>query len=60
MTTPRLDTIWYTRCPVPTPLGLAAKLGWFDAEFAPDGIAIKSLREVGEASQHESHYDHRL
>ncbi len=60
MTTPRLDTIWYTRCPVPTPLGLAAKLGWFDAEFAPDGIAIKSLREVGEASQHESHYDHSL
>ena len=55
-----LDTIWYTRCPVPTPLGLAAKLGWFDEEFAPDGIAIKSLREVGEASTHESHYDHSL
>jgi ABC-type nitrate/sulfonate/bicarbonate transport system substrate-binding protein len=60
MTTARLDTIWYTRCPVPTPLGLAAKLGWFDAEFAPDGIAIQSLREVGEAALHESHYDHSL
>jgi ABC-type nitrate/sulfonate/bicarbonate transport system substrate-binding protein len=58
MTTAPLDAIWYTRCPVPTPLGLAAKLGWFDAEFAPDGIVIKSLREVGEAAQHESHYDH--
>ena len=34
-----IDTLWYTRCPVPTPLGLAAKLGWFDTEFAPDGIA---------------------
>jgi ABC-type nitrate/sulfonate/bicarbonate transport system substrate-binding protein len=55
-----IDTIWYTRCPVPTPLGLAAKLGWFDGEFAPDGIAIKSLREVGDPSQHESHYDHTL
>lgn len=58
--TTAIDTLWYTRCPVPTPLGLAAKLGWFDAEFAPDGIAIKSLREVGEPSTHESHYDHSL
>jgi ABC-type nitrate/sulfonate/bicarbonate transport system substrate-binding protein len=53
-----VDVIWYTRCPVPTPLGLAAKLGWFDEEFASDGIAIKSLREVGEAARQESHYDH--
>jgi ABC-type nitrate/sulfonate/bicarbonate transport system substrate-binding protein len=58
MTAKTIDTLWYTRCPVPTPLGLAAKLGWFDAEFAPEGIAIKSLREVGDPSQQESHYDH--
>ncbi len=55
-----LDTIWFTRCPVPTPLGLAAKLGWFDSEFAPDGISIKSLREVGNTDEKESHYDHHL
>ena len=22
------DTIWYTRCPVPTATGIAADLGW--------------------------------
>jgi ABC-type nitrate/sulfonate/bicarbonate transport system substrate-binding protein len=59
MPDPVIDTIWFTRCPVPTPLGLAAKLGWFDREFARDGIAIKSLREEGAASQHDSHYDHK-
>ena len=58
MTATIIDTLWYTRCPVPTPLGLAAKLGWFDAEFAADGIAVKSLREVGDAALQESHYDH--
>jgi len=41
-----VDAIWYTRCPVPTPLGLAAQLGWFNQEFAPDGIVIKTLQEA--------------
>jgi len=55
-----LDTIWYTRCPTPTPLGLAAKLGWFEDEFGAEGIAIKSLKEAGNPAERESHYDHHL
>jgi hypothetical protein len=27
------DTVWYTRCPVPSPLGIAARFGWIDAAF---------------------------
>ncbi|TXF96724.1 ABC transporter substrate-binding protein [Massilia arenae] len=54
-----IDTIWFTRCPVPTATGLAYKLGWLDEEFAADGIAIKTLQETGgELARH--HYDHGL
>ena len=54
-----VDTIWFTRCPVPTATGLAYKLGWLDAEFKPDGIHIKTLQEVGgDLARH--HYDHQL
>jgi ABC-type nitrate/sulfonate/bicarbonate transport system substrate-binding protein len=54
-----IDTIWFTRCPVPTATGLAYKLGWLDQEFAGDGIAIKTLQEVGgDLARH--HYDHEL
>ncbi|MFM8330352.1 MAG: ABC transporter substrate-binding protein [Candidatus Methylumidiphilus sp.] len=54
-----VETIWFTRCPVPTATGLAYKLGWLDEEFKPDGIAIQTLQEVGgELARH--HYDHEL
>ena len=60
MSTPDpIDTIWFTRCPVPTATGLAYKLGWLDQEFAADGIAIKTLQDAGpELARH--HYDHQL
>jgi ABC-type nitrate/sulfonate/bicarbonate transport system substrate-binding protein len=54
----RTDTLWITRCPVPTPLGIAAHLGWFDDEFAPDGIAVASLQDGANAAVRESHIDH--
>lgn len=54
-----LETIWFTRCPVPTATGLAYKLGWLDGEFAGDKVAVKTLQDnPGELSRH--HYDHRL
>ena len=31
-----IDTLWFTRCPVPTATGLAYKLGWLTEEFAAD------------------------
>lgn len=55
-----LRQIWYTRCPVPTPLGLAAQLGWFNQEFGADGIQISTLQETEDAATRESHYDHHL
>ncbi|HEY0713786.1 MAG TPA: ABC transporter substrate-binding protein, partial [Polyangia bacterium] len=42
-----IDTIWYTRCPVPTATGLAYKLGWLAQEFAAEGIAVRTLQDAG-------------
>jgi ABC-type nitrate/sulfonate/bicarbonate transport system substrate-binding protein len=51
--------IWYTRCPVPTPFGLALHLGLFDEEFAGDDhIAIKALQQSNDPKVHQSHYTH--
>ncbi len=55
-----VDSIWYTRCPVPTPLGLAAREGWFKEEFEADNITINTLQETQDPELRESHYDHRL
>ncbi|WP_162175277.1 ABC transporter substrate-binding protein, partial [Burkholderia sp. AU4i] len=54
------DALWYTRCPVPTALGIAVHRGWFDEEFGPDGIALHSLQETADAGKRESHFDHSL
>ena len=60
MSTAPLDSLWYTRCPVPTPLGIAAQLNWFADEFRADGITIKSIQETADPKARESHFDHTL
>jgi ABC-type nitrate/sulfonate/bicarbonate transport system substrate-binding protein len=56
----KLDTLWYTRCPVPTPLGVAAQLDWVNKEFARDGIAVRTLQDETDPTLRESHFDHTL
>jgi len=55
-----LDTLWYTRCPVPTGLGIAVQKGWLEESFRAKSTAIKSLRESADQSVRESHFDHTL
>lgn len=55
-----LTELWYTRCPVPTPLGIAVQRGWFADEFASAGITLRSIQESGDDKARESHYDHSL
>lgn len=55
-----LDSIWYTRCPVPTPLGIAIQLGWIREDFAHRGITVRALQETIDPALRESHYDHHL
>lgn len=53
-------TLWYSRSSVPTPLGIAAQLGWLQQEFATDGIAVRSLQQSADPLLRESHVDHHL
>ncbi len=53
-------TIWYTRCPVPTAFSIALNNGWFDEEFAADGIEVNSLLKSTDRAVRESHFDHTL
>jgi len=53
-------TLWYTRYPHPSPLGLAAQLGWFLDEFAEDGISVFTLQETSDPHLIKSHLDHHL
>jgi ABC-type nitrate/sulfonate/bicarbonate transport system substrate-binding protein len=55
-----IDTLWYTRCPVPTPLGIAAQFGWIEDEFKADGIGVKTLQDTLDPNIRESHFDHKL
>ncbi len=55
-----VDTIWYTRCPVPTAFSLAINLGWLDDEFRADGIAVSSLGQSTDRKTKESHFNHTL
>ncbi|WP_405475306.1 ABC transporter substrate-binding protein [Streptomyces sp. NBC_00009] len=61
--TPVPDTLWFTRCPVPTATGIAADRRWLTAEFAPDGIAVRSLQDAApdiDATTRQTHYTHAL
>ncbi len=55
-----LDTLWYTRCPVPTALGIAVQQGWLEQSLGQRGVAVRSLRESQDRAVRESHFDHTL
>lgn len=55
-----LDALWYTRCPVPTGLGIAVQKGWLEESFKAQQTEIKSLRESNDQAVRESHFDHTL
>lgn len=54
------ETIWYTRCPVPTAAGIAIQSGWLKEAFAPEGIEVRSMRHSQDPRTRESHYTHTL
>lgn len=55
-----LDTLWYTRCPVPTGLGIAVQKGWLQDTLGNLGTGVQSLRESADKAVRESHFDHTL
>jgi ABC-type nitrate/sulfonate/bicarbonate transport system substrate-binding protein len=55
-----IESLWYTRCTVPTALGLASQLGLLERKFSPDGIEIRSIQDSRDPDVRASHFDHRL
>ncbi|SMO86848.1 ABC transporter substrate-binding protein [Paracoccus laeviglucosivorans] len=55
-----MDTLWYTRCPVPTPVGLAAQLGLLDRAFAEKGVELASVIDSKDRNIRQSHFNHTL
>ncbi len=55
-----VDTIWYTRCPVPTAFSVAINRGFIEREFASDGIRIASLQQAADPKTLQSHFNHSL
>lgn len=54
-----VQTIWFTRCPVPTASGLAHSLGWLARGYAESGVEVGVLQDAPlEIARH--HYDHDL
>jgi ABC-type nitrate/sulfonate/bicarbonate transport system substrate-binding protein len=53
-----IDTVWFTRCPVPTAFAIAVKLGWLAEEFERHGTALRSLATSKEDSVRQSHFAH--
>jgi ABC-type nitrate/sulfonate/bicarbonate transport system substrate-binding protein len=56
----KLDTLWYTRCPVPTGLGIAIQQGWLEDAFRAQGTALNSLLESSDFAKRESHFSHTV
>ncbi|UGQ12104.1 ABC transporter substrate-binding protein [Yinghuangia sp. ASG 101] len=56
----RPGELWFTRCPVPTATGIAADRGWLADEFAPEGIAVRSLQDIPRDVAADHHYTHAL
>ena len=55
-----LDILWYSRGSHPSPLGLAAQLGWFLDEFRDDGIRVFTVQDSTDAALRDAHLDHHL
>ncbi|GAB2512457.1 ABC transporter substrate-binding protein [Nocardia heshunensis] len=53
------DTLWYTRCPVPTASGLAHSLGWLGDDAERHGLHFGVLQDA-EPELAVRHFDHDL
>lgn len=54
------QSVWYTRCPAPTPLSIAWQLGWVEQQFKDAGIGVRSIRDSKDPAVRESHFTHAL
>lgn len=54
------NTLWITRCPVPTATGIALNQGWLERAFAARGWSLETLQEGRNADLRLAHFRHDL
>ncbi|GLQ09471.1 desulfurase [Devosia yakushimensis] len=54
------QSVWYTRCPAPTPLSIAYQLGWVEQQFTQANVGVRSIRDSKDPAVRESHFTHAL
>ncbi|WP_348729739.1 ABC transporter substrate-binding protein [Rheinheimera texasensis] len=54
------EVLWYSRCPVPTPLGMAVRMGWLEQEFRRDIIRLQAVPDDLEYNASVSYEEHHL
>jgi ABC-type nitrate/sulfonate/bicarbonate transport system substrate-binding protein len=52
--------VWYTRCPVPTALGLAIRLDELERDLERRGVTVHSLQRTVDRDVRQSHFTHSL
>lgn len=51
-----LDTVWYTRCPIPTALGLADRLGTLEKVVTDAGLKLGRVQQARDAATQNTHF----
>ncbi|BBF81551.1 ABC transporter substrate-binding protein [Asticcacaulis excentricus] len=54
------DTVWITRCPVPTATAIALHHGWFDQAFTARGFRTQTLQDTTDPKLRSQHFYHDL
>ncbi|MBV1876582.1 MAG: ABC transporter substrate-binding protein [Pseudomonadales bacterium] len=54
-----METIWYTRCPVPTASGIAFQRDMFAEEFNGPDFEVRNIKALGRESA-DTHFNHSL
>jgi len=58
---PDTDLLYYTRCPVPTPSGLAVALGSLGPALGDaHGVDLRALQDVADPAIRHHHFDHGI
>lgn len=54
------DTVWYTRCPVPTALGLADRLGYLEEVVQRNQFLLKRIQQAPDIQTQNVHFTQAL
>lgn len=54
------DTLWHTRCPVPTAFSIAVQHGRLDEALRPEGVQVQSIAVSTDPQVRQAHFEQIL